>query len=55
MLLTTLLCLVLLKIFTYRYLNNFVYVSRDSTRLRHVSSSVSPAEGSSQRQIQHPG
>ena len=51
MLLTTLLCLVLLTIFTYRYLNNIVYVCRDSRLLRHVSSSVSPAEGSSQMHI----
>ena len=51
MLLTTLLCLVLLTIFTYQYLNNIVYVCRDSRQLRHVSSSVSPAKGSSQRQI----
>ena len=51
MLLTTLLCLVLLTIFTYRYLNNIVYVCRDSRQLRHVRSSVSSAEVSSQTQI----
>ena len=34
MLLTTLLCLVLLTIFTYQHLNNIVYVCRDTRQLR---------------------